>query len=199
MVWIEGRKKKYRESRRACCLSCHRWYLTKFLNPPTLPFCVSKLCFSVCACMCLHHFLGICQPVSLSEPEGWLELAVYLSYYRAFDFSGEAKWDSRCKESCKVMKMWVHAMWLLAKRQHSLPNCCSLFLSLCLKSSCLARVHSLTWERGMVPSVQVTSSTQIKITSCFSRLTVDIHSEKAFVHERWPFQLSTNTDSCFVI
>lgn len=91
-------------------------------------------CVSLClhACVWVISWVHACLSLCLSEPEGWLELAASPSYYRAFDFTGEAKWDRRCKETCEAVKTRVHVMWLSAKWQNSLTNCFSPFLSLCL-------------------------------------------------------------------
>lgn len=94
-------------------------------------------CVSLClhACVWVISWVHACLSLCLSEPEGWLELAASPSYYRAFDITGEAKWDRRCKETCEAVKMRVHVMWLSAKWQNSLTNRFTLFPSLCL---CLA-------------------------------------------------------------
>lgn len=106
-----------------------------------------------CVSLCMHawviSWVHACLSLCLSEPEGWLELAASPSYYRAFDFTTEAKWDRRCKKTCKAMKERVHVMWLWAKWQNSLSNHFSLFLSLCLGLAvwcvCVLWLESL-WE-----------------------------------------------------
>lgn len=78
-------------------------------------FCISILCVLVCACVCLCNFLGACLPVSLAvRARGMTGVGSSPSYYRAFDFTTEAKWDSRCKETYKAVKGRMHAVWLLA-------------------------------------------------------------------------------------
>lgn len=59
----------------------------------------------VYACMCLRNFLGAlpaCLSSCQSQRDDWSgHLSILL---QGFNFTKEAKWDRRCKKTCKAMK-----------------------------------------------------------------------------------------------
>lgn len=98
-----------------------------------LCFCISILCVFVCACMCLCNFLGACLPVSLLvRARGMTGVGASPSYYRAFDFTTEAKWDSRCKKRAGQLKRGCMqcGCWLTTHTYTHMTV--SLLVSLCL-------------------------------------------------------------------
>lgn len=162
-------------------------------------FCISILCVFVCACVCLCNFLGACLPVSLAvRARGMTGVGASPSYYRAFDFTTEAKWDSRYKETCKAAKERVHAMWLLANNNNHFHDTHSINCVFAAQFMCLCEVRDRA-EDALPCTGHICNIDTYSIIPLFASHYSLTHSERIFIHSGWQFQLSRNKDRSFVI